>query len=301
MKYALTDQFEALLKHPIVERGQNAMVFCPFHEHNFGTPSLSINLDTGLWMCFVCPARGSIQKMAALLGGTLDAEAIAIRAAAALTRVHQDEEPPDFTDKADAMYQQARVDKPKAIMDYIIKRQLSTRVVSHFRLGWDGTRISIPYYDEDVVRAIKYRYPDGFKVYETGSDRFLYNINEVRDRPVVILCEGESDTHAVWSWLDGLPEVGYTVGVAGVPGTNVLRSTWELWAFELMMAKRIYIAFDADEAGDKWAVTPMTLFGARARRLRPTRGKDITEHLLNGGEFSEAGMDEADLSVGLAD
>lgn len=295
MKYALTDQFEALLGTPIVERGVNAMVFCPFHDHNYGTPSLSINLDTGLWMCFVCPARGSIQKMAALLGGTLDAEAMAIRSAAAALRVHEDEPDPDFTEQAETMHWEARIWKPRIITDYITSRHLSYRVFKHFRLGLSGNRMSMPYYDEDVVRAIKYRSPDGFKSYETGSHRFPYNINEVRDRPVIILCEGESDTHSVWSQLDRLGEPWNNVGVAGIPGTNASRSTWELWAFDLMTAKRIYIAFDADTAGDNWAEVPMSVFGARATRVRPTRGKDMTDHLLAGGTLDETGLAEADL------
>jgi DNA primase len=295
MKYALTDQFEGLLGHPIPERGVNAMVYCPFHDHNFGTPSLSINLDTGLWMCFVCPARGSIQKMAALLGGTLDAETMAIRSAAAVLRVHEDEPDPDFTELADSLYMRAKVEKPPAIVHYITQRGLSLNTARHFRIGWDGRRMSMPYYDEDAVRAIKYRSSDGFKSYETGSHRFPYNINEVRDRPMIVLCEGESDTHAVWSHLDRLGEPWNNVGVAGIPGTNASRSTWELWAFDLMLAKRIYVAFDADEAGDTWAEVPLSVFGSRAVRIRPTRGKDMTDHLLAGGTLDGIGMGEMDL------
>lgn len=39
--------------------GDEATAFCPFHDdHN--TPNLSVNLKTGIYNCYACPAKGNI-------------------------------------------------------------------------------------------------------------------------------------------------------------------------------------------------------------------------------------------------
>jgi len=39
-------------------RGDQAMARCPFHDDT--TPSLSLNLQSGLWQCFGCQAGGDV-------------------------------------------------------------------------------------------------------------------------------------------------------------------------------------------------------------------------------------------------
>src|SRR4051794_26392936 len=41
-------------------RGKRATGLCPFHEDR--NPSLSIDLERGLWYCFVCAEGGDIPK-----------------------------------------------------------------------------------------------------------------------------------------------------------------------------------------------------------------------------------------------
>jgi 5S rRNA maturation endonuclease (ribonuclease M5) len=171
-------------------------------------------------------------------------------------------------------------------------------------LGWDGKRIAMPYYDGDSVVAIKYRYPDGFKSYEQGSQHYLYNVNDVRAQSkTVIICEGESDTHAVWSAVDKIKDMSYHISVIGVPGVGTgmpSQKTWELYALEMIFAEKVYIAFDADNSGDAGAKLAMSILGDKSIRMRPTVGNDMAEHLMKGGSLVEAGMDEADLRVPVA-
>jgi DNA primase len=300
-RYALTEEFERLLGQPIVERSQNAMVRCPFHQDD--RPSMSIDLDRGVWVCFGCGEKGSIFSLAHRLEQELDETDILLRATQAAAAQPFYEEPPDFREKAEEMHQHAWRTQSSEVVRYLVHKQLSGKVFRHFKLGWNGKAISMPYYDDERVVGIKYRAPDGFKYAETGTVRYIYNVNDIRATPVVILCEGESDTHSVWSSLDRSQSLWQNVGVAGVPGVGKgqpSKATWELWSLELMWAKRVFIAFDADEAGDNGAMTPMSLLGSKAVRIRPTKGKDMSDHLLRGGTLNEAGLDDEDVHVLLA-
>jgi DNA-binding transcriptional ArsR family regulator len=104
--------------------------------------------------------------------------------------------------------------------------------------------VRIPYRDsEGNLKAVRYR------IALTGENRFrwrtgdkptlygLWRLPEWRDAEVVYLCEGESDTHTLWS--AGLPALG-------VPGASVWQAEW--WAF-LQAFSRVVVIPDRDEAG----------------------------------------------------
>lgn len=288
----MTDLVEAALGQPVRENGENVMVRCPLHEDR--VPSLSINLSNGLWICFSaqCGERGGLAKLARICGGDLTEEELAIREAQALADgVHApiDYDPPNFAMLAHELHTRALREQPAALVEYFVRRQLHQGVFRHFRLGWDGAKIALPYYDDGKVVAIKYRYPDGHKDSEKGSRRAIYNIDDIRGKPIVIVCEGESDTHAVWSELRR-HQVSDEVAVCGIPGASVSKPQWELWALDLMWARRIYVLFDADDAGDKGARTALDILGEKAVRARPTRGNDANEHLMKGGRLEETGV-----------
>jgi DNA primase len=297
-RFALTEEFEKLLGQPIPERSQNAMVRCPFHMDD--RPSMSVDLDRGLWVCFGCGEKGSIFSLAHRLEQEIDETDVILRAYEAAAAAPYYEEPPNFADLADLHHRQAWSTQAPEVVRYLVHKGLSGQVFRHFKLGWNGKAIAMPYYDDDRVVAIKYRYPDGSKGAEKGSKRFIYNVNEVRSKPVVVMCEGESDTHAVWSALDRSNPFWQNVAVGGVPGVSITKATWELWALELMWAKRVFICFDADDPGDRGADTAMSILGSKAVRLRPTKGKDMNEHLLRGGTLHELGLDEEDVQLQLA-
>ena len=294
MTYAMTDVVEGALGHPVAERGENAMVRCPLHEDR--TPSLSVNLTNGAWICFSCGERGGIKKLARICGGDLNEAELALRTARAVgegaSAYYGESE--DFAVLAHELHSRALREQPKPIVDYFIERRLHQGVFRQFRLGWDGMKVAQPYYDDGKVVAIKYRYPDGHKDSEKGSRRAIYNLDEVRGRPVVILCEGESDTHSVWSELRRR-QAGEEVAVGGIPGASVSKPQIELWSLDLMWARRIYVLFDSDEAGDKGAKPFMDILGEKAVRARPTRGNDATEHLLAGGSLEEMGIAASDI------
>src|SRR5512133_4019159 len=132
MKYALTDVIEGLLGHPVPERSQNAMVRCPFHGDD--RPSMSIDLDRGLWVCFGCGEKGGLNRLASLLDADLNEGEVLIRTInAAVERGY--EEPPDFNPLATRLHEEAYKYHPSQLVKYLLDRGLSGSVVKHYRLG----------------------------------------------------------------------------------------------------------------------------------------------------------------------
>lgn len=290
MKYALTEYVSEILDRPVHERSQNFITICPFHHDD--RPSLSIDLDRGLWLCFACGEKGGLNSLARRLDKNINEGQVLL---ATIERAVEQgfEEPPDFTEKAVNLHNEAINHRAMPIVQYLLQRQYSLKAFQYFQLGWDsaGQRISMPYYDDDKVIAIKYRGLDGRKTNETGSKRWLYNVNDLRlGKPTAIICEGESDVHAVWTHLTNLGKHDM-VSVVGMPGAAASRSNWELYALEFLWCEKVFVAYDADTAGDKGAEIVLDVLGSKSERLRPTLGNDMTDHLMNGGTI------DADLGV----
>lgn len=282
--YALDDTLEQILGQRY-GNGINAMYHCPFHEDR--TPSLSAHREEGVWLCHQCGEKGSIEWLAKLTGETLDPSFIWDRAIRSVREVPPVEH--NFAPLANSLYNQGLSGAgDRAIRDYISSRGVSVDTRHHFWLGWDGSRISFPYWHDDArklgtVHAIKYRALDGSKSSESGSKRSLYNVEDIRGAGSVIIAEGESDTLLLWSSLHGTP-----FRVCGVPGASVSKSQWEIWALDFLFAQDIIVLFDADEAGDKGAATAIEVLGEKARRIRPAEGLDVTDHYLKYGELPGA-------------
>lgn len=285
-RYAYTDLISDVLKRPVHERSQNFITQCVWHDDRM--PSLSIDLDRGLFMCFGCGERGGINKLAARQGTILDEVQVTLRAyESSSDDMYEDRR--DFSELAKELRRNLYTSHPAEAVDYIVTRGLLPSVIQHFGVGWKpfGGNLAFPYYDDESVAGIKYRDRHGNKSMESGSRRILYNVNDLRGRPEVILCEGESDTHAVWSVVPKRE----SLGIGGISGASMTKSTMELWALDIMWSDRIYLAYDADDAGDKAAEIGMAVLGEKAVRLRPTKGKDISDHLMNGGTIQEIGFE----------
>lgn len=206
-----------------------------------------------------------------MLGGDLDAADLAIRTLS----LEPDKADPDFSIHASecADYLAPMGLWPDVVVKYLSERLLSDDVVAEFQLGYDEKRgaMVIPYWDSDKCLSIQYRYPDGSKNQETGGKRGLYNVDAIRGDQMVILTEGESDCHRMWTEVN---DANWPIAVGGVPGAASGNKRWELWSLDLLWAERVWIAFDADDAGDKGADQAIRVLGDKAQRLRPEGGKD---------------------------
>ena len=217
MKYA--HQINSLLK---VRRRSGAewMALCPFHD-NTDTPSLSINVDSGLWLCYGCLEKGNIEK----LGGTRYDDSC------------------DFMSTIDA---DSRLQYPSWSMmllearrggyDEWAGRGISEGIVDQFGLGMVGPSLSIPTLDGLILRKLegspKYWNRQGMK-----KSRMLY-ASPVVDGPVVAICEGPIDALKCWE--------------AGIPGVAIFGSHMSVEQERLLRALEcefLVIMTDNDDAG----------------------------------------------------
>lgn len=299
----------------IPERSVNAYLLCPLHDEN--TPSFSVHLDSGLWQCFGCGQTGNIDKLARLLGEELDDETrqdILIRSLS----ITPEDSRRNFAPVANGYIQALETsDAGQALLrDYLDRRGLPRSVADDFGLGYDESRrcLAFPYWDSGTVTGIKLRAPDASKYSYTDSTYGLYNVDDLRGKPVVVIGEGESDTHTLWSHVDRV-DIGDSsgrldgphardggtpnshIGIGGTSGAVKSERLWSLWALDLLFARKIYVCYDADDAGDSAFNVAARTLGDKVIRVRPTRGVDITEHVMNGGTLEELGLAAKDLHV----
>ncbi len=107
-----------------------------------------------------------------------------------------------------------------------------------------------------------------------GHQPGLFGLHTLPGRDVVVIAEGEFDAMLLAQQAGGL------VGVVTL-GSAYLKLQGR-WILPLLPARRILIAYDVDDAGEKRAKR-LGQLSARARRVQPLLGKDLSEmHTLGG-------------------
>lgn len=270
----IAEELSGLLGQPLKPYATNQSVKCPMHDDRVA--SLSINLSKGVWYCWGCGKGGSLLTLARFLGGDFDRTDLIVEQ----NRIQEpEEEPVDFTYKYDD-WLPIQPTTPEAIT-YARQKGISYVTLEDFGIRHDNRgNLCMPYYDGNRIVALRYRSRDNKKWYESGSERTIYNLNAVRGAKRVVLMEGESDTHSMYDLCKRLHMDDMVVG--GIAGANSSREKWELYALDLMWAEEVYIAFDADEAGDKGAERGIEILGSVAKRLRPTTANDWSDAILAG-------------------
>lgn len=291
MIYELDEQLEQLLG-PTRGTGVNAMFHCPF-GHEDRHPSLSVHRDEGLFYCFSCGSKGNLEQLYRQLGEELDEEQRYTLLARSVFR--EPEQPPNFAALANRHRRELSGAEGRVAWKLFAKsRDIRDVAADHFNVGYSPEKraLAFPYWTDDgKVTGIKYRHRDGSKTSESGGQRSIYNVSDIIGAPVILLCEGESDTIAAWSVLHGRNTTA--VAVCGSPGAGVSEKTWANWGVDFLFARTIYVAFDGDDAGSKGGETAMRVLGGeRCVRIIPTRGKDLAEHILKGGSLGELGVAE---------
>jgi hypothetical protein len=266
------------------------MLFCPFHE-NSHTPALSIHLEEGVWHCFGCGEKGSLERLYKLMGERMD-DGLYLQRMARRASEPETSNSPNLAPVAKDYCESLRgSERGRGLFhDYAKQRGILPEVAEHYAIGYEGKMdaLALPYWDEEGrVTGIKFRHSDGGKSSFSGSTYGLYGLGDVLGASDVIICEGESDTHHLWGRLHGRSDIR----VCGTSGSPNDESRWTRYALSLMFARRIWLAHDADDAGDACATVAMRVLGEdRCVRARPTRGKDICEHMMNGGSIHELGI-----------
>lgn len=184
--------------------------------------------------------------------------------------------------------------KNPAVLDYLKGRNISEDSIRKFKLGFisdkAGGWLSIPHFENGRLVNIKFRsLPPAKKTFKRLPDcrSVLFNADVIRKHPKeVIVTEGELD--AITLDQAGFPNV--------VSGTTGCESFAAEWIDQLKNIKRVLLAYDPDEAGQKGTRALARRLGyGRTFNITLPEDQDVNEFLSQQGrewEFMRL-MDEA--------
>lgn len=209
-------------------RGTERAFQCHVHDDNHA--SASVNVDLGVWICYACGAKGSVE------GHVPDPKSV-IRALSEDAPARQF--PEEWLDLFDAHHPS----------DYWTDR-VGAATAEHFRCGThpqsgaptyplrnlSGTVLGVVVRNAD--EEPKYRYPYGPRTSQT----FFSSDNRLTRKPVVVLVEGAPDVMALHQ--AGLPGHWQALGCFGA-GLHMP----QIEALADINPKLIIAGFDADKAG----------------------------------------------------
>lgn len=276
------------------------------HRREDRHPSVSVNLDRGVWLCHGCGARGGAYD-AALLRGHTPRSAMDLLVTHGLAEPRRAlpprqapwpvREPASTTGLSDAPVRAAASEQDVA--DWAIaltrrttltarlatERAITAEVLARFQIGYDGRRVTIPVRSAagelaGILRWLPFDRRGAPKMLAlAGSRRVLCPAPEHLPPGPVVLCEGEPDALAAHG-------VGLTaVAIPGVAGWK------DEWA-PRFTGRLVTIVMDCDDDGRACAqrialdladagVSAVVVDLASDR----ADGYDLTDHLLGGGSI----------------
>lgn len=142
---------------------------------------------------------------------------------------------------------------------------------------WD--HVLIPYVSHGHVVQIRGRllgHKGSKYISGPGEKHLFYNVDDLDEAEDVVLTESELDAISLKQMLASSPEdMVRRIGVLGMAGTNGMPAYADKY---LEHVKRIYIAFDSDDAGMRAAIKLKEQVGSRARVVElPRDGTEKTD------------------------
>lgn len=243
----------------VQRRGNEIKAECPFkalHENQTdNNPSLTVNLQKGVYYCNSCHSKGNVFTMYKELYHLSNEEAWYNLGDALKIPRPDGSKPtrPDIDPGLVREYHQRLMSLTGPLRTMLRERRgLTDKTLVDFQLGWDGDRITIPIYDEfnTLVNFRRYKWnstEDQWKVLNyvdelnnSYGEVRIFGIDRVLDDSLdyIVWCEGEMDRLSAEQ--RGFPCACATSGAG----------TWKPeWTKLFRNKKRVYIAQDNDEAG----------------------------------------------------
>lgn len=310
--------------HDVWRAGSGQLTLqCLWHDdasHRKG--KLYVSAETGAFDCKVCGTQGGLRMLMEHFGDEPDENQKAFRASRKLAINSE------YAGVAHGFLMDVKGNAE--ILEYLRERGLSDDVITAAKIGYHGKgvsvvasmpnagvkggytrdevretglvsesgrefltgRITIPYLSYGQVLQVRGKDPKGKYVTPPGEPVRLYNEDALRGAESVILVEGEFDCLILQETLRLSPDAkARNLAVVAIPGTQALPGGKEEFAKHFESARRVYIAFDADDAGRRGAMNVRELIGKAARIVElPDEGCDWTDwlapkapHRPNGG------------------
>uniref|UniRef100_A0A6H1ZSQ6 Putative helicase n=3 Tax=viral metagenome TaxID=1070528 RepID=A0A6H1ZSQ6_9ZZZZ len=225
-------------------QGNEALIVCPYCRKE----KLSININSGVYQCWVCKSenqdspfvKGHISQLQEYFGDIIPIKLIS-------KIKNEGGKEPDFTDLADRFH--VALPSNKGAMKYLFSRGFGEGDIKRFKFGYvemkDDGWISIPIYENDVCKYLKYRKitdnnpKTGKYEREAGGKSLLFNHEALDKYDEVILLEGEFDCATALKY-------GYENVVGLTVGAGTLK---EEWYEKLILKSKIFLCLDPDPAG----------------------------------------------------
>ena len=290
MRRALT-MAELEFHDPRSPRGRRQRRFlCPLCGYNkprdSAHRSLSLNTDTGAWICHRCGESGLLGEYwsqpfghqnlrSRLIGKVVFSSSVAQTSGSTLDRRF---------DWRRVWHSSSRLlGTPGAI--YLKHRGILTQFAETC-----GVRFSAAWYGRPAVLfpvnnangnlvAVSGRFVDGCRSSKTLSagrkSLGVFSASDLRTAPIISIVEGPIDA--------------LSLALCGLPATAMIGTSWAEWLPASLASKLVYIATDADEPGDEAAgqlSQALLPFACRALRLRPHVGKDWNDVLVQRGSWA---------------
>ena len=224
---------------------------CAHQRKKKNDPSLGVNIDDGVWKCHHCGWSGSVNQY-----------------------VRPESRP---------------LVKTEGIFAYFTKRGIKSETVTHFKVSegneWmpqdqkEHKVICFNYFLEDDLINIKFKTSDKMFKMVKDARKIPYNINSIKDKSYVIICEGEEEC-MVWH-QSGLSSV---VSVPNGASKNNNNLEWLDSVYDLFEGKVIYLATDNDEPGRKLGEDLARRFDSSDIRIIRFSEKDANDCLKLYGE-----------------
>lgn len=286
------------------QRGRERRFLCPVcgqHKpRDAAHRSLAVNTENGSFICHRCQTKGRLKEfwearppMAKKQKTRLKLMSHFALRESEFVPEEKKQEPAKTENLAEKMkkYRAEFLHSPAEI--YLAGRGIPTDAAIRAGCGYAGAwehweksgekwilkgtdrRVVFPVFDrEGNLAAMHGRAIDGNHLNSaklTRGDKSLglfYSQAEALDGKIAAICEGACDALAL--------------AACGIPAVSMTGTTPPDWFYKKMAFRRVLIATDADEAGDKAAAKlriELSARGAKVIRLRPKSGKDWGEVL----------------------
>lgn len=259
---------------------------CPFHEDK--DPSLSVNIETGLFHCFGCGEKGNAVQFVQKKYGLDFKEALAqIKNDEGIVSEISDPKPRVSKktlylnlDQVKLIHQQL-LRNETVLKDFQDKYGLSLETIERYLIGYQNDHYVIPIEVDSGKWTFKEHKGNQLK----GVKVSLYPSHIIKDDlPSIIITEGEFK--ALLLNQSGFP------AVSGTSGANTWKREWNT----LFTNLNVILAFDCDEPGKQGAIKVAEHLKGTARNVKMIQWpsfmnskdrKDVTDYFATLGKTKE--------------